>query len=191
MVRLFLSSFRRVILYDLHFVIVLRPHVLQFIDLRTSAPIQRAHLATLVSPPIFSCFFILTLTHHSIMKVTFLSSLLVPLSVAIGGTKAQSENGGSGSAASINYQQYALYSHNLHRYNHSANPLTWDQNQANIAAYVAASCVFAHQMYASFFSISLLQTNAEQGTLWLQLWPEHRIVWPVGHATEFGYLVYH
>ena len=40
-----------------------------------------------------------------------------------------------------------LNQHNLHRANHSASPLTWDTNMANIAAQIASSCVYAHNTY--------------------------------------------
>jgi uncharacterized protein YkwD len=45
---------------------------------------------------------------------------------------------------SSDYQQGILDSHNIHRANHSASDLAWDDKLAGIAAQIAASCVYAH-----------------------------------------------
>jgi len=47
-------------------------------------------------------------------------------------------------SVSSDYQQGILDSHNIHRANHSAADLTWDDHLAGIAAQIAASCVYAH-----------------------------------------------
>jgi uncharacterized protein YkwD len=54
--------------------------------------------------------------------------------------------GGVGPSAngSSSYVQSVLAQHNIHRANHSANALTWDDNMANIAQQIAQSCVYAH-----------------------------------------------
>lgn len=48
--------------------------------------------------------------------------------------------------APTDYAGTALYHHNIHRQNHSAPILTWNPDQANVAAQIASSCVFAHNM---------------------------------------------
>jgi uncharacterized protein YkwD len=45
---------------------------------------------------------------------------------------------------SSSYAQSVLAQHNIHRANHSADALTWDDNMANIAQQIAQSCVYAH-----------------------------------------------
>jgi uncharacterized protein YkwD len=54
--------------------------------------------------------------------------------------------GGVGLSAngSSSYAQSVLAQHNIHRANHSADALTWDDNLANIAQQIAQSCVNAH-----------------------------------------------
>ncbi|KAI9870450.1 MAG: hypothetical protein M1830_004239 [Pleopsidium flavum] len=42
------------------------------------------------------------------------------------------------------YNSLALHHHNIHRTNHSADALTWDDNLASYAQQVASSCVYAH-----------------------------------------------
>jgi len=44
------------------------------------------------------------------------------------------------------YASTALYGHNIHRANHSAPALTYNNQLAGYAATVAASCVFAHDL---------------------------------------------
>jgi uncharacterized protein YkwD len=39
-----------------------------------------------------------------------------------------------------------LYQHNIHRANHSAPNLEWDETLAQYAANTANGCVFAHDM---------------------------------------------
>ena len=48
------------------------------------------------------------------------------------------------SSISSDYQQGILDSHNIHRANHSASNLAWDDHLAGIAAQIAQSCVYAH-----------------------------------------------
>ncbi|KAI8624931.1 CAP domain-containing protein [Xylariaceae sp. FL1651] len=43
-------------------------------------------------------------------------------------------------------QGQAIYSHNIHRSNHSAPALTWNSTIADYAAITAATCVFKHDM---------------------------------------------
>ncbi|KAE9373429.1 PR-1-like protein [Stipitochalara longipes BDJ] len=47
------------------------------------------------------------------------------------------------------YVSTGLYYHNMHRRNHSAPLITWNAAQAVIAAEIASSCVFAHNMSVS------------------------------------------
>jgi hypothetical protein len=51
------------------------------------------------------------------------------------------------STVSSSYTDIALYQHSIHRINHSANDLAWNTELAGYAATVAASCVFAHDVY--------------------------------------------
>ncbi|KAI9813974.1 MAG: hypothetical protein M1827_003438 [Pycnora praestabilis] len=51
-------------------------------------------------------------------------------------------------ASGTDYVSQALYHHNVHRANHSASDLTWDDGLASIAAGTAASCVYAHDTTA-------------------------------------------
>jgi len=44
------------------------------------------------------------------------------------------------------YNSRALYHHNIHRANHSAVDLKWDDNLASSAQEVASSCVYAHNV---------------------------------------------
>jgi uncharacterized protein YkwD len=58
-------------------------------------------------------------------------------------------SGGAGAVGpsaneSSSYAQSVLAQHNIHRANHSADALTWDDNMANIAQQIAQSCVYAH-----------------------------------------------
>ncbi|KIV92754.1 hypothetical protein PV10_04023 [Exophiala mesophila] len=59
-----------------------------------------------------------------------------------------SPTGGSNNPAptsiSSDYKQGILDSHNIHRANHTVNALVWDDRLTNIAAQIAASCVYAH-----------------------------------------------
>ena len=50
--------------------------------------------------------------------------------------------------AGTDYASIAVYHHNIHRANHSANPVTWDDGLASIAAEIASSCVYAHNVTA-------------------------------------------
>ena len=63
-------------------------------------------------------------------------------------TTRTSPTGGSNNPAptsiSSDYKQGILDSHNIHRANHSVNALVWDDRLTNVAAQIAASCVYAH-----------------------------------------------
>ena len=45
------------------------------------------------------------------------------------------------------YQSTVLWHHNVHRYNHSAPALAWNESLVEIAQKIADSCNYAHQMY--------------------------------------------
>ncbi|KAH8794442.1 CAP domain-containing protein [Hyaloscypha sp. PMI_1271] len=60
-------------------------------------------------------------------------------------TKISSRDGPALPAARV-YQTTGLYYHNKHRLNHSAPIMTWNPTQAAIAAQIASSCKFAHNM---------------------------------------------
>ncbi|KAI5244000.1 PR-1-like protein [Aureobasidium subglaciale] len=47
-------------------------------------------------------------------------------------------------AKATTYQQRVLVSHNVHRANHSASNLIWDNALASTAAKIASTCVYAH-----------------------------------------------
>ncbi|KAI4716122.1 PR-1-like protein [Aureobasidium sp. EXF-10727] len=47
-------------------------------------------------------------------------------------------------AKATTYQQRVLVSHNVHRANHSASDLIWDNALASTAAKIASTCVYAH-----------------------------------------------
>ncbi|KAI0149487.1 CAP domain-containing protein [Xylariaceae sp. FL1272] len=49
-------------------------------------------------------------------------------------------------ATGTDFISKALYHHNIHRSNHSAPALVWNQTIADYAATTAAKCVFAHDM---------------------------------------------
>ncbi|KAI1259590.1 CAP domain-containing protein [Xylariaceae sp. FL1019] len=69
----------------------------------------------------------------------------------------------------------ALYHHNIHRSNHSAPALVWNQTIADYAATTAAKCVFAHDMeegnggygqnIASFGQSSGVQALGDDGAI--------------------------
>jgi uncharacterized protein YkwD len=44
------------------------------------------------------------------------------------------------------YQERVLAHHNVHRANHSASALVWDDALANTAAIIASTCIYAHSM---------------------------------------------
>jgi uncharacterized protein YkwD len=48
--------------------------------------------------------------------------------------------------SSGDYVSTALYHHNVHRANHSASDLSWDDSLASYALNTAQTCVFAHDM---------------------------------------------
>lgn len=49
-------------------------------------------------------------------------------------------------AATSSFAEMATYHHNIHRANHSASDISYDDTYAGYAATVAASCVFAHDL---------------------------------------------
>ncbi|KXT07185.1 hypothetical protein AC578_2475 [Pseudocercospora eumusae] len=46
----------------------------------------------------------------------------------------------------FDYSNLVIVHHNIHRTNHSASPLTYDEGLASTAAKIAATCNFEHQM---------------------------------------------
>lgn len=50
------------------------------------------------------------------------------------------------SAAPTDYSGIAIYHHNIHRTNHSAPAVIWDDALASTAATIASSCVYAHNV---------------------------------------------
>lgn len=63
---------------------------------------------------------------------------------------SNSNSGGSSGAASgavpTSYSEIVVTAHNLHRKNHSAPDIAWDDSLAASAATIAASCVYAHNV---------------------------------------------
>lgn len=51
----------------------------------------------------------------------------------------------SAAAAPTDYKGIAVYHHNLHRSNHSAPDLEWDDGLASSAQIIAETCVYAHK----------------------------------------------
>lgn len=52
-------------------------------------------------------------------------------------------------AAPTDYKSAVVYSHNLHRANHSAPALEWDDELESCAKTVAESCNYAHDVYVA------------------------------------------
>lgn len=91
------------------------------------------------------------------MRISSVSCLAAVLGLATSGVEA-SQLGGSHSTSTASnkdtgsgtggpdeyYKNIVLWSHNIHRANHSAPDLEWDPVQARIAAEIAATCVYAH-----------------------------------------------
>lgn len=59
---------------------------------------------------------------------------------------AASSSGSSSSSGATDYQSAMLNEHNIHRANHSAPALEWDDQLAGFAHITASTCVFAHDM---------------------------------------------
>lgn len=53
------------------------------------------------------------------------------------------------------YSDIVVMHHNLHRANHSAPPVVWDQGLADTALAIAQSCDYAHNVYVSLCSDSI------------------------------------
>jgi hypothetical protein len=63
------------------------------------------------------------------------------------GPKPSGGGGGNGDGyGSSNYKAIVLQHHNVHRANHSAPPLKWSDQMANVAAQIASSCAYGHKM---------------------------------------------
>lgn len=63
---------------------------------------------------------------------------------------AGASSGSPDTTGSSAYQDIVLTHHNVHRANHSADPLTWDDDMANLAQAEASVCVFAHNVTGSY-----------------------------------------
>ena len=63
-------------------------------------------------------------------------------------TQSSGGSGGSGGSPpapqGTGYSDIAVYHHNIHRSNHSAPDIQWDEGLAKSAADIAATCVYAH-----------------------------------------------
>jgi len=59
---------------------------------------------------------------------------------------ASSTTEAASTASPTDYSSTAVYHHNIHRSNHSASAVTYNDTLASYAATVAASCVFAHNL---------------------------------------------
>jgi len=59
---------------------------------------------------------------------------------------ASSTTSAAASASPTDYQGFVVYHHNLHRQNHSAPLIEWDDDLASTAATIASSCVYAHNV---------------------------------------------
>ncbi|QIX01835.1 hypothetical protein AMS68_007352 [Peltaster fructicola] len=68
----------------------------------------------------------------------------VPTTTAVPTTSAAPSADGSSIAQPTDYISTILAHHNIHRRNHSASDLVWDDALANTAAKIASSCKYAH-----------------------------------------------
>jgi Cysteine-rich secretory protein family len=91
-------------------------------------------------------------THSSTSTVSSTSSSSSSKSSSTSSTTLSSSSSPSSSStlsalpAATDYISTGLYYHNMHRRNHSAPMITWNPTQAAIAAEIASSCIFAHNM---------------------------------------------
>lgn len=65
---------------------------------------------------------------------------------AVAAATTSSTSSASTAAATSSFADMAVYHHNIHRTNHSASAISYDDTYAGYAATVAASCVFAHDL---------------------------------------------
>lgn len=65
-------------------------------------------------------------------------------SVKVSSTSKKTLSTSAAAAKATTYQQRVLVSHNVHRANHSASNLVWDNALASTAAKIASTCVYAH-----------------------------------------------
>lgn len=75
---------------------------------------------------------------------------------------------------SAEYKETALYHHNVHRFNHSAAALEWDDTLASYAETLAKRCKFGHDVYVSHpvsISCNWVLTGLEHHW-WRRLRPE-------------------
>ena len=61
-------------------------------------------------------------------------------------TQAASTTASAASSSATSYQEIVVAHHNVHRSNHSASALTWDDDLASTAQTIAETCVYAHSM---------------------------------------------
>lgn len=57
--------------------------------------------------------------------------------------------GAPSGAAPTDYKSAVIYAHNLHRFNHSASALEWDDELESCAETLAKRCVYQHDVYVS------------------------------------------
>lgn len=97
------------------------------------------------------------LTSSTVVSTTFTSSVTssgIPLTTSTTPspdttTISNSQPASTSSVGSVSpYADPILHQHNLHRSNHSAPPLEWDDNLASIAQEIASSCRYAHNVEA-------------------------------------------
>ncbi|KAL6901588.1 CAP domain-containing protein [Trichoderma evansii] len=70
----------------------------------------------------------------------------------------------SSSSGATDYQTAMLNEHNIHRANHSAPALEWDDQLAGFAQITASTCVFAHDMTEGGGAVSYGQNLASFGS---------------------------
>ncbi|PNP48900.1 hypothetical protein TGAMA5MH_00058 [Trichoderma gamsii] len=77
---------------------------------------------------------------------------------------SSSSSSSSSSSGSNDYQSAMLNEHNIHRANHSAPALEWDDQLAGFAHITASGCVFAHDMTEGGGSVAYGQNLASFGS---------------------------
>ncbi|UKZ95012.1 uncharacterized protein TrAFT101_009861 [Trichoderma asperellum] len=77
---------------------------------------------------------------------------------------AASSSSSSSSSGATDYQSAMLNEHNIHRANHSAPALEWDDQLAGFAQITASGCVFAHDMTEGGGAVSYGQNLASFGS---------------------------
>lgn len=78
-----------------------------------------------------------------------------PSTPAAAQVQAETSTPAAQAATPTDYASTGVYHHNLHRSNHSAPALAWDDTYAGYAQTVAESCVFAHNLYVLILAQTL------------------------------------